>query len=367
MENNKILFTGYYGFSNMGDDAFVEVCDWGAGKYWKDSSHSFLPPSGNVKNSVNSVFKNLNFKGKYSVESLIYGYQADYLIFAGGSLFAREIQKFSAYDMFRYLSKLKITKVGAIGVSIGPFNNKWAYNEWKFFLQDFDFIYTRDTNSFQVAEEMNLNNVTQSYDLAALLPFMYGLVKKDINIKTNKTIGISICLDDKSGLIDGNDKNRIDNLIKLLRLVYFRDQNLNFIFYIINTHQINGDIEITNYVISKLDFSKERFHILPYSNVEDSWNSILNCDLMIACRLHAGIFAAFSNTPFLQIEYHRKCTDLLNDLGYPSEYRIGDLEVEIEKIYEMVTNLLNNPSDFKLTNLEKCQELALNSFVDIKL
>lgn len=32
---SDILFTGYYGQMNTGDDAFVQVASWGASKYWK--------------------------------------------------------------------------------------------------------------------------------------------------------------------------------------------------------------------------------------------------------------------------------------------------------------------------------------------
>lgn len=30
MFHTDILFTGFYGFKNSGDDAFVEACSWGA-------------------------------------------------------------------------------------------------------------------------------------------------------------------------------------------------------------------------------------------------------------------------------------------------------------------------------------------------
>lgn len=39
---SEVLFTGYYGQLNTGDDAFVAVADWGARKYWHKNNNKFL-------------------------------------------------------------------------------------------------------------------------------------------------------------------------------------------------------------------------------------------------------------------------------------------------------------------------------------
>lgn len=365
---NKILFTGYYGFNNMGDDSFVEVCDWGAKNLWKTTSYGFLPPTGRVKNSVNNLLKGQSFKGKYSVESALYGSQSDYVVFGGGSLFIREIPKFSAYDIFRLLSKLKATKMAAIGVSLGPFVNKKAQDEWKAFLSDFAYICVRDSTSYKISQEMGLQNTVQGYDLAAILPTVYANnPSPSKSTQSKRTIGISICLDDKSGLSSQNNNNRITRLTGVLKQLAKEHSDLVFQFYIVNVHPEHGDLQVTDDVIKALDLSAERINVIPYTNVKAMWDSIALCDVILSCRLHAGIFAAFSNTPFIQIEYHRKCADLLDDLGYPSQLRIGDMDLSISETAERISYILNEPSKFHLANKERCTEMALNNFTKFNM
>ena len=35
----KIVYEGFYGYKNAGDDAFIEVSSWGAEKYWNCKNH----------------------------------------------------------------------------------------------------------------------------------------------------------------------------------------------------------------------------------------------------------------------------------------------------------------------------------------
>lgn len=46
----KLLFSGYYGHKNAGDDAFIEVITWGAKKYWNNINSKFVSKSAFINN-----------------------------------------------------------------------------------------------------------------------------------------------------------------------------------------------------------------------------------------------------------------------------------------------------------------------------
>ncbi|MCK4442064.1 MAG: hypothetical protein KAU90_08645, partial [Sulfurovaceae bacterium] len=72
MKKNKILFTGYYGFKNTGDDMFGLISSWGANYYWNISKTALLTNKGVSSDKVPIKFalsKNKYFKGQHIVQN----------------------------------------------------------------------------------------------------------------------------------------------------------------------------------------------------------------------------------------------------------------------------------------------------------
>src|SRR5690554_6876347 len=120
---SDLLFTGYYGQLNTGDDAFIEVASWGAEKYWHKTNNIFLAKQENLP------FTNKKIKGypfsipkTYRLQSRILLSSTNYLISAGGSTIHSKLE---ANNIKRLAVESKIKgskiKIGGIGVSIGPF------------------------------------------------------------------------------------------------------------------------------------------------------------------------------------------------------------------------------------------------------
>jgi ABC-type branched-subunit amino acid transport system permease subunit len=55
MFKTDILFNGYYGYLNTGDDAFVEVAAWGAAYIWKKSNVRFLIRENKAPNTITPI------------------------------------------------------------------------------------------------------------------------------------------------------------------------------------------------------------------------------------------------------------------------------------------------------------------------
>lgn len=341
---SNILFTGYYGQLNTGDDAFIEVASWGADKYWKKNKNIFLAKEANLPDTI-KIIRGYPFSipKTYSLQSKILLRSTNYLISAGGSTIHSELPanniKSLAVERKKRGTPLKI---GGIGVSIGPFkslNDEKATIEY---LKNIDFLAVRDQASFDFASTINLPYQTiNAFDLAALLPDIYGLNKTNTTITSKKTIGVSVCpvesINDKNNVADELSRNR--NLVELLKHLDI-DNDIHMKFFVINGNPRVGDLKLTLETIERV--APKSFEIIHYTKkTRTVWNEIKSCDFVISTRLHAAIFACFSNTPFMLNEYHRKCGDFLDNVGYEESLRLFNNEFSPKEKAGMITNILN--------------------------
>lgn len=347
--SSEILFTGYYGHSNTGDDAFVEVASWGAEKYWDKIENIFLAKKANLpitskklKGYPFSVPKTYGLQRKALLAS------TDYLISAGGSTIHSKMHNNNIKQLaVENKKKGGKVKIGGIGVSIGPFKTTRDESAIIEYLKNMDFLAVRDQASFEFVSSLELPyQPINAFDLAALLPKIYK-EKDEISLLNNKkVIGISVCpvesISDRKNVLHEYKRN-----IKTVDLIRNLDKkgDIHFKFFVINNHPISGDLQLTKETIEKV--SPNSFEIVSYNKeTRVIWNEISSCDFVISTRLHAAIFACFSDTPFMLNEYHRKCGDFLDNIDYDESLRLWNSEYDPIEKSETITKLLSNKADY---------------------
>jgi polysaccharide pyruvyl transferase WcaK-like protein len=371
MLHSDILFTGFYGHKNTGDDAFVEVCSWGAKKYWQKSNLRFLAKKENLPNTIISVKgypfsipKTYRFQKQFLLQN------TDYLISGGGSTIYSKMRadniKNQALQLKRKGSKIKI---GGIGVSVGPFKSIEDEKAVVDYLKNIDFLAVRDQFSYDYVSSLDLPyKPINAFDLAALLPEIYNYRKKNKEYKSRKTIGISVCpYESLNSKLDINNEHKRNKLIKELIKKLDKSGDYLFKFYIINGHERIGDMQLTLETI--VETSPKNYLISHYcKNTQEVWESIAKCDFVISTRLHAAIFACFAKTPFMLNEYHRKCTDFLNTVGYKDQYRLFDSDYNVNEKVEQISNILSSSDGYIAPDkVEKMENLAKLNFTAITL
>lgn len=359
---SEVLFTGYYGQLNTGDDAFVAVADWGARKYWHKNNNKFLaikkklPEVSGVKGYPFSIPRTYSSQNKLLISN------TNYLISAGGSTIHSALQKNNikqlALNEKRNGSKIKI---GGIGVSIGPFKTSRDEKAVIEYLKNIDFLAVRDQRSYDFVEQLNLPyKPINSFDLAALLPEIYGNNEKGTIKNSIKTIGVSVCpVESIVGASTAKEEQRNKNTVELLKLLDSKE-DIHFKFFIINGNNKVGDLNLTREIIAKVQ--PKSYEIVEYSkNTHYIWSEISKCDFVISTRLHAAIFACFSNTPFMLNEYHIKCSDFLDDVGHNIDYRLYDNDYDIFRKVNTILDVLSQDSNYifpsNIKNMVKKSEL----------
>ncbi|MDH1601213.1 polysaccharide pyruvyl transferase family protein [Empedobacter sp. GD03739] len=368
----QITYTGFYGHKNTGDDAFLEVTAYYSNKnnftpyFLGDNLPELISPFKNLRENRFDNFKLNKINSRLvSIKPIV---QSDYFLSAGGSTFGDH--KMHGYkEISKYIKKYlnKNLKTGGIGVSIGPFKSVEAERRVIEYIKTLDFLAVRDKKSFEYLKTLALDFApVEAFDLAALLPEIYNSSVKQKN-NNEKIIGVSLCnYEMYYGLDLKNQARRNKVNIELLKNIANRDKSVKFRFFIFNGNSKVGDEKITLETIKESQI--ENYEIMNYqNNVKKAWDLIRECDFIISTRLHAAIFAAFSNVPFILNEYHRKCVDLLNDIEHNQLYIVGDAVFDVHEMSDIILNTINGAKEYiKPLKIQECISLAKRNFEFLK-
>lgn len=359
----SILFTGYYGNKNLGDDIFGLISVWASDKYWKKKS--LLYSKNGPYSKIINIDKAINSTSKYWLVNILWEIlvllKYRYLVFSGGSILHSKVSFLSRKGIIFLLLRFRLLKIGAIGVSLGPFKSDVDYKYIESLLRKFSFLALRDKVSYDMAVGMNLPyEVVLSSDLAFLLPNIVSFKKEE---DINKVIGVSICHYERYTSGDLFNEMRRENAIKETLTILKSNKNIFFRFFIISGNEINGDKDVTFHLIKELKLDDSQYEVIPYENdVLLTYNSISTCDVMFSTRLHGSILAATANVPSVLIEYHRKCSDFLSDIGIDSNWKIGDFDKSPKEVADLISVLIEQYINNFYPNREKLIKLSLNNF-----
>ncbi len=109
------------------------------------------------------------------------------------------------------------------------------------------------------------------------------------------------------------------------------------------------------------------YEVVCYTQKTQSiWAEISDCDFFISTRLHAAIFACFSQVPFILNEYHKKCTDFLDDIEYNEVLRSLNKSLDVISLGDFIIEVINGTRDYpKPKRLAETKALAELNFTRI--
>ncbi|MFN3528737.1 MAG: polysaccharide pyruvyl transferase family protein [Bacteroidia bacterium] len=363
----KAAFTGYYGMQNAGDDAFLEVVAWGAQAFWSVDDVLFYSP---ILPELQHPARQLNAFATYGrfIGALRELFSADVFVSAGGSTFHSALHK---TDLRTYgLLKKRFGfggQLGAIGISLGPYSSVADERDTINYLQRLDFLALRDTQSYEMALGYNLPyRPVQAFDLAALLPDVPGVrVSCSLKFDGKPTLGISVCNYESYTHGDLAQEQQRNRFIQSLLLELASMGDYRYRFFVFNGHAEMGDEALTREMIGALLRTNAQldYEIVPYeAHVARTFSAIAQCQAMLSTRLHASIFACYAGVPFFLMEYHRKCSDFLDDVGQHPDYRLADGDVPVQAAAQTLAAALNAQQVHRPQYLEETRARALLNF-----
>lgn len=348
-------FTGYYGMQNYGDDLFVAAVSMAGKEYWGNEIYCL---SSEIK-GIDTVFLVKSNRKLYSSSSKIAKLyrsfkmlelfrKSDIVLLAGGST----IGSHTSNNMRNFQSKLvtrKVAKLGALGVSIGPFINEEDYKKAKNLISSMEYISVRDKKSYDLVQSMNISTpLYYGRDLAGIIP---RYIKVEKGERKNKRLGISLCYYEK--YTNGNvsmERNDLNQIISGIKYFLECNNSIEVTIFVLNNHAEIGDQEISNELFEQLDLlDLNKLSVIIHKNDPlDIWSKIGELDMMFTVRLHGAITAYLTQVPFVLFEYHKKCTDFLDDIGYDKKYRLERNIPSPEKVKNILSYISSDKYNVSL-------------------
>lgn len=367
----KITLNGYYGFSNYGDELFNLTTVLAARRWWPEHRVDILgPPVPGIETDYRvpawfptALYTSPGIFGKASRLGFLASamLRRDLLLYAGGSTLSyssimKKIQRIAAERNF--------TKFAAIGVSIGPFADAADEAEAARFLRKFTYFSVRDRKSVELLEKMQVPvKPLLSRDLVGALPL---LLPPQSAPPTNATqsapvLGISVChferlMGGDTAVEDRRNAALFEGVARFAKRSGVRVQ-----IFSLNTHSRWGDETFSRELQHHLRHQgTEAEMISAKNNLLGCWHGLAACTAVLSVRLHGAITAYLCGVPFALVEYHRKCTDLLDDIGQPAALRIGSDCTEAAAIEKIIEQLFRCPDKPSVPRESYAAEAALN-------
>lgn len=352
---SRVYFSGYYGMQNFGDDLFGLICSSAAVRYWKASPCLVGPhiPGVDTDYIVPKCFSAKqygasSFLGKAS-RFLSFSAalaRADVLVLGGGSV-VHSRESFRHPLMVKAKQNRKL-QIGAVGISIGPFENSTAQSGAAKFLDKFDYVSVRDRRSYELALDMGLGErLHQGKDLAGMLQLVTTPPSRrtmDANVVFR--IGVALCnYRPYAGYHSPDIAKLIPALVEALASLA-RERQLCVDIFCLNAHASHGDAALSSDLKRRLLARGVESSVIPYSGVGPvaMVDRISRCNAMVSARLHGAIVSYMQGIPFAIIDYHPKCRDFSDDIGLSLTRSIRDENSDAASLSSMLNDLLSDSS-----------------------
>ncbi|UMZ75086.1 polysaccharide pyruvyl transferase CsaB [Natranaerofaba carboxydovora] len=320
----KVVFSGYYGSDNIGDEALIAVLLKELNKRIKD----FKPVVISNNPAKTSSAYEIDAMSKTDIKNIIKELKsADLLISGGGSLLQDVTGKKTIPYYLGIIALAKILRVPVFfcAQGVGPVNSVFFKKAIKYTLNRVDAISVRDEKSKLFLESLGVKkDIHYTADLAYLL---YPNDKSKIEeILSNESLTSftenGFCLG--VSIRPWKDNKYIDSLIKLLKEIKENYPEYNIIFI---PFKHLDDLEISQYAMKKAEENNLEAKMIKNNYTpEEVLGIISEMDILIGVRLHSLIFSAIGNTLPLGISYDPKVDAFLEQLELDSISDIDSLD-----------------------------------------
>lgn len=332
---------GFHGLRNTGDDALACAIGWWL--YENKGIRRFVIPA-EAKNlpvlpeplEISTPLPwlkhgrwRIDWRWRLSVK------RSDVVIFAGGANF-HELSDFGRLGDLAQLARRTSSKVvGAIGVSLGPFETQTKMDECAEFLRLLDFLAVRDHSSYELARRFCLPfDVVEALDAAMILPEVYGLPTAPQSAAREDVLNLGISLCHVHPVLKRQDTKAQVHPAQVAQAIqdFSRNHSVRAHLFEFHGHRSIGDAGIVGELAAALD-GKCQVVVWPYSpDPCETWGKIASMNMMIAMRYHSSIFSYCAGVPFVMLDYHPKCAAFAHDVGLPPKLVLSPSGFEPEHL-----------------------------------
>ena len=371
-KNGDIVFSGYYGFGNMGDDSLLCSIIENLRAIDKDVRITALtknPRKMQRKYGVKCV-------GRFNIFAVIYALRnAKLLISGGGSLFQNNT---SAKSLEYYIQIVKLAKRMGLPVmvyanGIGPLYGKRSHEKVKKVLRQVDFISLREPSSYDFLSEIGLDSeILQKIRISAdpaltLSPCSdercnYILEKAGISAPHHHfAVSLREWHDLKTGEEVGTREEFVARIASAVSKVSTTLGKTPVFIPVQKSYDDAICLEVREKV--QWEIGKE-CPFLRGLSAREVISIVGKMSFVIGMRLHMLIYASAAGTPAIGLSYDPKVDAFLEYADQPKA--LGASTVSEEELLSVAEAAANNRGELCEKIKKRAEELRLLSFEDAK-
>jgi polysaccharide pyruvyl transferase CsaB len=314
----------------------------------------------------------------------------DLLVVGGGGILQDET---SIFNTFRYLYKAGLgilfrKKVVFYGVGVGPINYRLTSIAIRLVLNRVHAVTVRDNKSKELLTKTGVSPrlIEVTFDPAISLTSIpkeesKRILNKEITNKGNKQV-VGICLRhwfdthpfipvsfaQKISFKQNEGKEKYEEFIKnIANNINEINETGEYIFLFI-PFWYSRDSKVHNDVIKLLKDKSNVYALSKEYTPSELLGLFSQLDMVLAMRLHACIFAAAAQTPFVALSYTSKVNNFLQEIGFEN-YQLNITNLTKDSIFKKIKLLQKNKVQLKkqlLLSVNKAQEKEKLNYEYIK-
>lgn len=359
---------GYHGRKNLGDDIFREITLRWLATALGVSTCYITAHKGTVEASTAGITLRTVESPVSGIARLLWlpvflrALRSDFLVFSAGSIFT--IQPFLLMFLTLRLLKLfrgKRLRILAVGVSIGPFKNRFDRYWCLKSLALMERIMLRDLKSIKLIEAPGHCFAAElSYDLALCWD---RLVPEQVVQKVPGLIGLALTARGYGRCTGGHHSGNCNSIVASIGEFLDQNESTRVRVLCVCSDEVDGDVRLSRHIADRFAKWRDRIDIVVYDRqgIEHFLALIRQCSLVIASRMHAGIMAMNASIPVYQISYAEKITSFFEHCGLSTTYLYTHDQVTTESLTTFLRKGLSN----ELESFSSAQSASLLKKGDI--
>ncbi len=297
----KILISGYYGFSNAGDEAMLTAIVTGLRAQDPQVELTVLSGHPELTQSLQQVKSIHRFNALGILRAM---WHTDLLLSGGGSLLQNVTSQVS---LFYYLSIIGLAslfgkKIMLFAQGIGPIHGRFARWLTHQICQRADLITVRDDGSLNDLKRMGFKESVVHVTSDAVFSLPEG------QFAAGKKRLASLGLDLKRPIV-GMALRHWKGEDRYIREFAKAADQLSAAYHaqiLFVPLQFPADLDLSRRVQAQMK-TKDAVFILPAKCSTQGYQDLVRCcHMLIGMRLHALVFAALNNVPFMAVSYDPK-------------------------------------------------------------
>jgi polysaccharide pyruvyl transferase WcaK-like protein len=325
----KVYLLGWFGRHNSGDDALCIMVLDALTKMPINLQTIICVPTGGqlppLPDCVTRKTLHRHIRGYVWVERMLPVLYADAVLWGGGSIMSdvnpRGLANFRFQRTLCRIANLRRIPIIFSALGLGPLYSTAGRNLAREILNAATFVQVRDRQSLKLLHNLGVKTeIAGGFDPAVLLPEVMTIPVRHRDSRGEiATIGIALCqLSGTEQVSQESIHNKLDHLAEAIRRTAAR-REIKVVAIQMCANARTNDLFLCTQLLERLDGVCPRELIRYCPDPSEMMGRLSVCNVVLAERLHAAIYAYTLDIPLGIIPYHEKCRAFAEDIGLSSE------------------------------------------------